>query len=309
MFINTPKYLAAFFALRAFIFPSLTNAQIGSLPEAAFGAHGLALGKSALASPHDAVSSSWNPASITGLEKKTATLFLSELSFINDAIQSSYGFVTPMRKYGSFGASFFYLGIDAIIARDVNGEATGTASFKQEHLLFTYGRNFTNALAAGVNVKFVKQSMAGFNSVLENPGMDFGMLYRFQSTHAFFRKLAVGIAIDNLAKPVLKLSRQREALPRETRLMAEKALSLGKGNLTLLNNLAFQEGAAPRFHWGAEYSHKSAIALRAGYDGNRFGAGAGVKFKGFIIDYALNNWPNESRFISLTSAMALTYQF
>ncbi|MGH7453523.1 MAG: hypothetical protein ACRENG_19395, partial [bacterium] len=146
--MNTSKYLAASFAVLAFILPSLTNAQIGSLPEAAFGAHGLALGKSAVASPHDALSSSWNPASIAGLEKKTSTVFFSKLPFINDAIQSSYGLVIPTRKYGHFGVSFFQFGIGGIIGRDVNGEATGTISFKHDHLLITYGRTFADALAA-----------------------------------------------------------------------------------------------------------------------------------------------------------------
>jgi hypothetical protein len=111
----------------------------------------------------------------------------------------------------------------------------------------------------------------------------------------------------------LKLSRQSEALPRETRLMAEKELGLGQGKLIVLSNLAFPEPSfsrdQTRLHWGIEYSHKSAIALRTGYDGNRFGAGAGVKYKGFIIDYALNDHLNESRFVSVTSAIALTYQF
>lgn len=310
--MNTPKYLAALEVILAFIFPVLTKAQIGSVPEAAFGAHGLALGKSAVASPHDALSSSWNPAGITGLEKKTATVFFSKLPFSNDAIQSSYGLVIPTRQYGHFGVSFFHVGIGGIIGRDVNGEATGTTSFKQDHLLFTYGRTFANNLAAGFNVKFVEQSMAGFNSVLENPGLDYGMLYRFQSPHAFLRKLTVGIAIDNLAKPALKLSRQSETLPRETRLIAEKELSLGEGKLTVLGNLAFPEPSLSsdrtRLHWGVEYAYKSAMALRLGVNGSRFNAGAGLKFKGLIVDYALSEWREGSDITSLTSAIALTYQ-
>jgi hypothetical protein len=151
--------------------------------------------------------------------------------------------------------------------------------------------------------------MAGFNAVMENPGVDFGMLYRLPGSQVFLKNLTLGIAVDNLAKPALKLSRQREALPRETRLMAEKAFGLGEGKLTLLSNFTFPETVASRLHWGIEYSHKSAIALRTGYDGNRFGAGAGLKFKGFIVDYALNDQLNDSRAVSVTNAIALTYQF
>ncbi len=307
--MKTTICLTTSLVILAFVFPSVTHAQIGSLPEAAFGAHGLALGKNAVASPHDALSNSWNPAGITGLEKNTATVFFSKLPFTNDAIQSSYGLVIPTRKYGYFGASFFHLGIGGVITRAQIGETIGTTSFKQDHLLFTYGRTFANTLAVGVNVKFVEQSMGGLNAVLENPGIDFGMLYRFQSAHTFLRKLTVGIAIDNLAKPALKLSHQREALPRETRLMAEKELRIGDGKLTLLSNLAFPEAVASRLHWGIEYSYKSAIALRTGYDGNRFNTGAGLKFKGLIVDYALSQRREGSDIVSPTSAIALTYQF
>jgi hypothetical protein len=266
-----------------------------------------------VASPHDALSSSWNPASIAGLENKTATVFFSKPPFIADAILSSYGLVIPTRKFGSFGVSFFHVGIGGIIARDINGDATGTFPYKHDHLLFTYGRTFANNLATGFNVKFVEQSMAGLNAVLENPGIDFGMLYRLPGSQPFLKNLTVGIAIDNLAKPALKLSRQREALPRETRLMAEKELDLGEGKLTVLSNLAFPEPAfsrdRTRLHWGVEYAYKSAMALRLGGNGSRFNAGAGLKFKGLIVDYALSEWREGSDIVSLTSAIALTYQF
>lgn len=311
--MKTANCIAVFFAVLAFIFPSLTNAQIGSLPEAAFGAHGLALGKSAVASPHDALSGSWNPASITGLKKSTATVFFSRLPFPNDAILSSYGLVIPTRKYGYFGVSFFHLGFGGIFTRDELGQTTGKISYKNNHLLFTYGRAFSNALAVGFNVKFVEQSLAGLNAVLENPGIDFGMLYRFPGSHPFLKNLTMGIAIDNLVKPALKLSHQSEALPRETRLMAEKALSLGEGKLTVLSNLAFPEPSfsrdRTRLHWGVEYAYKSAMTLRLGVNNSRFNAGAGLKFKGLIVDYALSEWQEGSDMTSLTSAIALTYQF
>lgn len=40
-----------------------------------------------------------------------------------------------------------------------------------------------------------------------------------------------------------------------------------------------------------------------------FSAGAGLKFKGLIIDYAINNLWDESDFISSTNSIAVTYQF
>jgi hypothetical protein len=88
---------------------------------------------------------------------------------------------------------------------------------------------------------------------------------------------------------------------------------LGEGKLTVLSNLAFPEPSfsrdRTRLHWGVEYAYKSAMALRLGVNGSRFNAGAGLKFKGLIVDYALSAWREGSDMTPLISAIALTYQF
>ncbi len=231
-------YLMGCLMVILFFQASLTSAQTGSLPEAGFGAHGLSLGRSAIASPHDALSNSWNPASMTRLEKITITAFYSRL--LSDALSSNVGIVMPTYRYGYFGVSFFQTRIKEINIRNISGQKSGEyLSYKNNHLLFIYGRNFSNAVAAGFSLKFVAQNFFGHSSTLENPGVDFGFLYYFKSSHQLLRKLSVGIAVDNLVKPTLKLAEKRETLPYEVRFMTEKELRVGDGKLTLLSNLSF----------------------------------------------------------------------
>jgi hypothetical protein len=99
-----------------------------------------------------------------------------------------------------------------------------------------------------------------------------------------------------------------EYLPRETRMIAERKFEMADGKLTFVSNLAFREKLANKVHLGVEYVHKSALALRAGYH-EQISVGAGLKLKGFIVDYAYFNWADASTGIPHRHAMALTYQF
>lgn len=296
-----------------FFYPSLAHTQIGSIPEVGFGSRGLSLGHSSTSSSHDALSISWNPASVAKLKKITATVFYSKFNF--DVVNSSYGIVIPSRRYGNFGFSFFRIDIDEITLRDEVGETQKKGSYRHSHLLFTYGRDLLERLAIGLNVKFVEQNFAGMSATLENPGIDLGMSYHFSNTQIFLKNFVVGFAIDNFVKPSLNFDSFSQALPREARVIAEKTFELGDGKLTLVSNVGFSKynftQTKTQFHGGIEYSHQSILALRAGLYESQFSAGVGLQFRGLIIDYARNKRQQiESNGLSSSiNALTLTYQF
>lgn len=307
----TTARFAAFIATIILGFSISSFAQIGSMPEALFGAQSLSLGRSAVITPHDALAVSWNPAGITTLQRVTVSVASGSLPTVN-ASHTSLGFVIPTRRFGHFGVSFFQLRI-GFTQRDDTGQEVGEDTITDRHLLFTYGKNFSEVLALGVNVKFVDQNWAGQAVTVENPNLDAGLSYRFHSEQFLLQNLSVGIAIDNLVQPVLKYAHASEKLPLETRIIAEKMIALGKNKVTLVSNVGLSESAFNRktkFYGGVEYSHQSTIALRAGVYDENFSIGTGLQFKGARLDYARTNWqmaPENSS--SATDAVTLTYQF
>jgi hypothetical protein len=302
----------AVFAASILGFPISTLAQIGSTPEALFGAQGLALGRSAVIAPHDALAFSWNPAGITAMKRMTASAAWGSLVAAG-ASHTAFGLVIPTNRYGHLGVSFFQTRI-GFTRRDDVGQEIGKGTDSQRHLLFTYGKNFSAAFAVGVNVKFVDQDFAGQSMAVENPGVDLGLSYRFQSSPVLLRNLVVGIAVDNFVKTSLKVGQLRETAPREARFIAAKSLTLGENRLMLVGNVGFLEyyfnQHQTRFHGGVEYSHQSTIALRAGLDDSQFSAGAGLQFKGARLDYARNYMQIASEnFSPATNTVTLACQF
>lgn len=307
---------ARFFGILAatiiWIFPISSFAQIGSMPETLFGAQSLALGRSALITPYDALAMSWNPAGVTALQRVTASVAFGSLP-ANDDSHTSMGFVIPTRRLGYFGVSFFQTRI-SFTRRGDTGQELGNANDTQRQLLFTYGKNFSAAFAIGINVKFIGWDLGGEAATVENPGVDFGVTYRLQESSSLLKNLAFGIAIDNFIKPATKFYQIRESRPAEIRLMAEKTFILGENKLTLVGNEGFLESnfsqMKNRFVAGIEYFHRSTVALRFGWYGENFSIGTGLQFKGVRLDYARNHWQRASESLSSTTdIVTLTYQF
>lgn len=267
------------------------QAQFGSLPERNFGARGLALGQSALAASHDALATAWNPASASHMQRFAVTY--SRLGLQNSNTMQSFGAILPLRERGALGVSYFRWQTARIMLTDEEGNRIGEATFAQEHLLLTYGRNLSRVLAVGANAKFVRQTFTpNYESGPENVGIDFGMLYRMPETNLFTRDLIIGMAIDNLVQPTLKLFANRESLPREWRMILEKSVTSRGHRLTFVTNLGRHEklgraGNETRTHFGVEYAHRGLPNLRAGIHDGAMALGFGVRWRVLLLDYAL----------------------
>lgn len=267
-----------------------THAQFGSLPEHNYGARGLALGQSALTASHDALTAAWNPASAGRVQRFTATY--SNLGLHSNNTFQSFGAMLPLRERGAAGVSYFRRQNAHIILAVENGNRIGAATFVQEHLLLTYGRNLSRALAIGANAKFVRQSFTpNYTSGPENVALDFGIVYRLPGNNVFTRALTVGMAIDNLVQPTLKLSSMRESLPREGRIILEKSMATPAHQLMFVMNIGRHEkigraGHETRTHFGIEYAHRWLPNLRAGFHDGAVNYGLGVHWRTLYLDYA-----------------------
>ena len=149
--MKTVTRLTAALIVLLFCSPIVTVAQIGSPPEALFGAQGLSLGRSAILSPHDALAVSWNPAGITALQRVTVSVASGSL-LTDDASHTSVGFVIPTRRFGHFGVSFFQIML-GILARDADNVGFSESYFNHKtkfHGGVEYSHSSTIALRAGL---------------------------------------------------------------------------------------------------------------------------------------------------------------
>ena len=264
-------------------------AQQGSIPEYAMGARAYAMGQSALLSFSDAVHVSMNPASIVDAHKLIASVFYSKYN--SSTVNSSFGIVCPTGKYGCIGISYFHFKEQGLERTDPNAVPLDKFSFDQNHLLVTYGRNISNKLSAGFNAKFVSQSMADYESPVQNVGFDIGINYAPKFSNPIVKNLSFGIAVDNLIKPALKLDKEREYLPKELKFIIEDQITFSHSTITLVGNLAYFERAFENrsytLHLGLEYSYKS-IFLRTGYRDNFYSLGLGLKVYMLNLNYFYN---------------------
>jgi len=271
-------------------------AQQGSIPEYAMGARAYAMGQIALLSFSDAVHVSMNPSSICDAQKISASIFYSKYN--SNTSNSSYGIVYPTRHYGFFGISYFHYSIKGIEQRDEHNDLAGKFSFNQNHFLLMYGQNMTSKLAVGVNAKFVTQRMAEYKSPIKNIGLDFGIKYTPQFSSFIGKNLALGITMDNLIEPAIKLDQKREYLPFEMRFIFEDTFIFTNNSVKLVSNIVYFERSLENknytLHFGVEYSYKN-IFLRMGYRDNFYSFGFGLKVYWLVLNYFYgeNNYSKE----------------
>ena len=118
--------------------------------------------------------------------------------------------------------------------------------------------------------------------------MYFGIQYSPQLNNYILKNSSLGIVIDNLIKPALKLYREKEYLPREYRIVAEKKIILENTVITLIGNYTrFEQkiyANKNKVHFGCEYAYKS-ILLWGGFKGNKYTFGCGLKIYSFLLSY------------------------
>ena len=154
------------------------------------GARALAMGEAYVTQARDATALYWNPAGSASIGRPQ--LLLNHFDYIADLHFEFGAFVLPLRRIGTVGVSFAYLGMPDIERTTVlfpegDGEKVSAYSFAAG---VSFARALTDRFAIGGTVKYVKESIwhdqaAGF-------AFDIGLLYR-----AFFRNIRIGMAIAN----------------------------------------------------------------------------------------------------------------
>lgn len=274
-------------------------------------ARAMGMGRAFTADAGDSSGPYWNPAGLAQVVWKEASFMYTPL------FQSSnfefVGVSYPIGLNKTVGISFAGLGTGDIERRDEFGVAGGSFSSRENAFFLTYAHRLHPTLDAGVNLKFVTQSLDSKSDVGE--GLDLGFLYRpaIDLGLATLRPL-LGVSVQNLIRPSLKIGTQRDKFPTNIkvgaghRFLSDRLLILG--DLDFMNVIADTSQSSGgvkrpvRWHAGGEYSFLDLFAVRGGLDYKEITLGAGVRTHSFLLDYAAGLHE-----IEVTHRFSLTYRF
>jgi len=248
------------------------------------GARELALGSAASVLTEGANAANWNPGKLAEVKGKSLSASYNML-FIDES-QGALSYATPLSGgAGVVGAGLNYLTVSNIEKRLTDTDAADS-KFSNNNMAFTlsYARpEVRPGLALGANLKYISQKLDTADD--KAVALDLGSTYKFNDawTAAF--------VVQNLGSSI-----GPDKLP--LTLKGGAATSFLDGKLAAgadLDWLANDE----RFYLalGAEYLLNKNFAFRAGYQFGRgadelgsslvgLGAGLGLKFDRFSLDYA-----------------------
>jgi len=241
-------------------------------------ARSLALGNAVVGLADDAATSYWNPAGYASLR----TMELSAMG-ATLGMDTEYGFATlglPTASWGTFALSGTYTTSGEYERTDLFADLGETFSEDESIFALGWARAF-DRLAFGAAIKTVHQGIGGASG--SGTGLDLGVHYR---PH---RALGLGFAVQNVIAPKLTLVEDEETLPYSVR--GGLALSFFQGRLIVTSDVVRTQWMDTGYCAGLETWPVRAVALRAGYDGEKeqWSAGAGLRWENWQFDYAFVN--------------------
>ncbi len=221
-------------------------------------------------------------------------------------------YTTPVKTWGTFGASIVYLSYGTSQATSPTGEDLGTFTSYEIAPTLSYGTKVINGLGVGASFKYVRVQLSPDLPGLPGAGkgstvaFDLGALYKVPGD-----LVNVGLAIQNLGPSISFIADDRsDPIYRNAKLGVAvnaykkkefTALVTGDVNQLLVRGEISQPDGStkkryqkPIFNFGGEvaYNAEVALALRAGYVHDADGSikdptyGFGIGYKLFDIDFA-----------------------
>ncbi len=156
------------------------------------GARGLALGGSMLADIQGAEAIFWNPAGMAR-SMKSSELLVSHFQYVAEISLNALAFIQNFKEYGTVGVSLKAVSIGNIKETTVD-KPDGTGNFFSPTLQtwsLSYARLFTDRVAVGCNVKYVREEI--LNETADGVAFDLGLQYE-----SGLSGLHVGFTIQNI---------------------------------------------------------------------------------------------------------------
>ena len=284
------------------------------------GARAVAMGSAFVAIADDGSAPYWNPAGLANSPTMQATLSYVQL-FGNLAQHQYLAASCRFNNSVALGAGWIHLGVDDLPRYGPlqgtrfdrlldprlrsTGQPGGFFSNREDAFIlsmaraidleFSFGHGLASSslparLAVGVNMKFLRHALESARAVAQ--AVDLGVLLDLlggDRVGAPRRQLSLGVHFQNLAAGGLAWntpSKNREPIARRTFIGAayRQAIPWLSGHfiLSLADRREHRGGVA----LGGEYVLQNALFLRAGLDGARWSAGAGIALWHGRFDYA-----------------------
>ncbi|MBN2008659.1 PorV/PorQ family protein [candidate division KSB1 bacterium] len=242
------------------------------------GARALSLGNASAAKPIDATAVYWNPAGMEYVEKKNLVAFYT--NYLAGSSMNYVGYVHPTINIGTIGVAWML--IDAggdIIERDETGVEYGNINANSSQFMVSYGKTLPYNISLGTSLKLVQQKIGSFNG--SGVGFDFGFMYRPNFDNVFLNELSVGINLQNLLAPRLKLGNVTDVWPTNFKMGIAKPLMMSEwgSQFTIYMEMDQPDGADFKFHTGTEYVFQNNYMLRVGLNSGMPSFGAGLNYQ------------------------------
>ncbi len=262
----------------------------GSYLRMGLGARSISLGNTGVADVANGFAHYYNPAILPFLEKKSLTLSYSFMPLDRHTQYVGYN----MRVKPAAGLSFGWIesGVGDLQGTNSIGEFTGEINHSLHGIYFSFGRRFSERLNLGLTIKLVMEYLSdnSFDYSSSGVGFNFGGYYTISDD------LSIGAAIYDINTTLQANTEDIFTYGGKTTDHFPFLYRIGARYVTPLKWLRVQydfEGSQKggvAHHVGVEALHGDNLALRAGFNGDHFVAGAGMDFKLYkfvsFIDYA-----------------------
>ncbi len=281
------------------------------------GARAVGLGGAYVALANDLSSLYWNPAGLAGLQGSAVQL--SHTQYLADVDYNFAAFGVNLGTSGTVAASITALNSGTMDVRTARRpEGTGEEfSVTNLALQLSYGRMLTDRFSIGGSAKYIREQI--WHSSASALAVDIGTLFTLP-----YERLKLGASFSNFGPKMQMDGRdlvfsqdpvpdeegnvgivnaeylmEKSSLPLLFRVgLSWSALESANNRLTLLTDAAHPNDNSEYMNFGAEYSFRDLIDLRAGYrhlfetdseQGLTFGAGLNLRIDRSVrarIDYA-----------------------
>jgi tetratricopeptide (TPR) repeat protein len=252
------------------------------------------MGRVGAAMSDDATALFWNPARLSAVARPELQLFRTQL--FADGIGYHAGFFAyPTLEQGTFAVGYQRLGVESIERRDSGNFLLGDFESSESLLLLGAGLSLSRGFSLGVAARLVQQeideaSATGF-------GADLGLGYEHPLDASRAHRLGLGLNLQNLVEPRLRLDAEDVPDPRNVKLGVAYSGAPTSSRLSwaLAADVDLPREGERRWGVGAELALDRLLMLRVGQDAGRLTAGVALGARGFTVEYAMLDGGDLSR--------------